>query len=165
LSKQIFKCEKCGLEFEDNYWCINHETECFNEQDTININYKKALDKLNEKYELKITKYYANIYIRDDGGFISKYIQIGLEGSLPNGHIIDDNNPYFSINSNEEIKEDIFYHYIEDKLILPYLDTCYEGELRQRYSDWGNRYIIDNLDIDEICRRFYDKKVRIEIIQ
>jgi len=48
---------------------------------------------------------------------------------------------------------------------LPYLNTFYEGELRTKYSDWGrDRYIVDNLEMDEICRRFYGKKIRIEVV-
>jgi DNA-directed RNA polymerase subunit RPC12/RpoP len=40
MPKEIYKCEKCGTEFEDLYLCISHESECINEQDTINLNYK-----------------------------------------------------------------------------------------------------------------------------
>ena len=136
-----------------------------NEQDIIDLNHKDALSRLKDKYNLNISKSYAIIRVEDNDGWISKFIQIGLQGSLPNGHEIEDDDPYFSVDSEEDYSVNTFYNYIESKLILPYLETSYEGELRTQYSDWGkDRYIVGSLAIDEICRRFYGKNIRIEVI-
>jgi len=102
MPKEVFKCEKCGVEFEERYDCVSHESECINEQDIINLNYKEALSKLKQTHNLNISQSYANIRVEDCDGWISKFIQIGLQGSLPNGHIIEDDDPYFSVDSEEE---------------------------------------------------------------
>jgi len=165
MPKEVFKCEKCETEFEKKYDCIKHESECINEQDIINLNYKEALSKLKETHKLNITKSYAELRVDNCDGWISKLIQIGLQGSLPNGHEINDDDPYYTFDNEKDISSDTFYNYIESKLILPYLETFYEGELHHMYSDWGNKYIIGNLELDEICRRFYGKKIRIAVVE
>jgi len=162
MPKEIYKCEKCDKEFTDHYDCVQHEIECMNKQDIININLTKAIEYIREKYSITITEYYATIYLSNCNGWVSENIQFGIHGILNNGHKIDYDDPYWGLDYSKEI----FIKYVEDELIIPYLDITYEGEI---YNDMEGQWFLlgrkDGISIWELCRRLNGKKVKIEVIE
>lgn len=165
MAKQIYKCEKCGQEFQEEYDCVRHETECFNKQDIVDLNFLRALDFIKKTYNLNIKNASAKLWVHDCDGFIDRMVQINIVGILPNGHKVEYSDPWWTYDKEDDISEKCFYSFIETELIIPYLDTKYEGEISKEYSDFGDAYLLGNIKIKEICRRLYGKKVRIEVIE
>lgn len=162
MSKLIYKCEKCNKEFTNNYGCSEHEIQCMNKQDTIDINLGKAIEYIKKKYQVTINKYSAKIYTWDCDGFVNENVQFEIAGVLPNGHEIDNCEYYYDVNSTSV---DAFISYIEDELIISYLDTTYQGTI---YNDMEYEWRLigkDSITINELCRRLNGKEVKIEVIK
>jgi hypothetical protein len=160
MPKEIYVCENCEQKFDNLYQCTQHEIDCLNEEATVRLNFEKAIQKLVEEYSITILEKRAELYTNDLDGFIQKNVDITLKGILPNKNEVYYDDSYWSA---EKTGVNDFYKELEEFAIIPKLETVYEGEI------WGSRgyesdFIVGNIEISEICRRLYGKKVRIEVI-
>ncbi|QWU14296.1 hypothetical protein SAMN04487895_101595 [Paenibacillus sophorae] len=160
MPREVYKCENCDKEFDTPFDCADHEVECLDKDAIVKIEFEKTLTKLKEKYGLVIITRKAEVWVDDDISGIVEFVDVNLSGLLPNGITVRFEEEYW--------KFDDFiyssYQRLEEEAILPYLNTKYEGKV------WGNNgyecdYMIDDLEISEICRRLHGKKVRIEVIE
>jgi hypothetical protein len=169
MPNQVWKCSKCKEEFKDHAECVEHEVTCLDKQFIIETAFNNAINALAEKYNISYTDTSIKIWVQDCDCFVSENYSMIVKGKLANGHEIDIYEPYYGFRPDEEDnKQKTIYDYIENNYISPYLDTKYEGVLayRQDCDGYYNQYALNcGLEIDEICRRFLGKRVRIEIIQ
>lgn len=159
----IFKCEKCNQEFEDSRVCIDHESECFNFDEIITRNLDNVLLELWNKYKLKIfSRKVICSNFETDCTYPQHMFQIWLECKLPNGNKFSTNHQSFW-NCDVTKYEDL-YNRLEE-IIIPLLDTSYEGIISLDNDDGWYTYRIDEMPVDEIMRRLRGRKIKIEVLE
>jgi hypothetical protein len=161
----IYRCEKCGKEFDDQPSCLCHEIECLNTEDVVNRALASALDRIKTVYGAVATKSEVSVYpLICDGFPAQEKVDIYIDVELPNGNKFSTNHQSFW-ECDERNDNDLFDRL--KKYIEPLLDTKYVGQLNYAYDSDGcyGEFMLGNIKVEEICRRLQGRNVRIEVVE
>lgn len=156
--KQVFKCEKCGQEFDNVKDCARHEKECLNIDELLKSRFDEAIEELTHKFKIQINnhtiEHSINIY---DGAIYHCHEKSTLKlvvETAESGLYIE--KELDGIPTKLEIYNALY------EAILPLFKTEYIGTLEDGYG--VNEYILDGERIADIMERLVGRQIKIVVI-
>ena len=145
---KIFKCEKCGMAFNSEEDCLEHEQNCNKELE------EKIINKL-ARYG--ITTQHVAISLQLDGTY-----QGLIKATVPSGYIFD-------IEFGFEDETKITTEFMND-ILSSYMRTAFEGKIsneEERYDGYTTFCINNNddiIDLSLIAQVYEGHNIKVEIL-